>query len=186
MHQDDSHLVSLMAAAQLGDQASYTQLLLEISPLLRRLARQGWPTGSTADIEDVVQDTLLTLHVIRHTYDPARPIMPWLMAILRRRLVDGVRRRARTNRKEIAVETLDVTFPLEPANDEYETPVDGETLRKAIAALPPGQRQAIELLKQRELSLREASAATGMSIAALKVATHRALKALRARLLGRT
>lgn len=86
MHLDDSHLVSLMAAAQLGDQASYTRLLLEITPLLRRVARQGWPTGSTADIEDVVQDTLLTLHVIRHTYDPARPVMPWLMAILRRRL----------------------------------------------------------------------------------------------------
>lgn len=184
MHQDDSHLASLMAAAQLGDQASYTQLLREITPILRRLARQGWPAGSTADIEDVVQDALLTLHQIRHTYDPARPIMPWLMAILRRRLVDGVRRRSRTNRRELAGDALDVTFPVEPANDEYEAPVDRATLKEAIAALPPGQRQAIELLKQREMSLKEASAATGMSIAALKVATHRALKTLRAMLAG--
>ncbi|KPU61659.1 RNA polymerase sigma factor, sigma-70 family protein [Pseudomonas fluorescens] len=168
-----------MAAAQLGDQASYTQLLREVTPILRGLARQGWPMGSTADIEDVVQDTLLTLHVIRHTYNPTRPIMPWLMAILRRRLVDSVRRRSRTDRKELVVDALDVTFPVEPTNDKYETPVDGETLGKAIAALPRGQRLAIELLKQREMSLKEASAVTGMSIAALKVATHRALKTLR-------
>jgi len=96
-----------------------------------------------------------------------------------------VRRRARTNRRELVVDTLDVTFPVDPANDEYEAPVDGETLGRAIAALPPGQRQAIELLKQREMSLREASAATGVSIAALKVATHRALKTLRALLSAR-
>lgn len=178
MHQDDSHWASLMAAAQLGDQAKYTRLLREVTPILRGLAHQGWPMGSSADIEDVVQDTLLTLHVIRHTYDPARPFMPWLMAILRRRLVDGVRRRSRTNRNELVIDTLDVTFAVEPTNDNYETPVDGETLGKAIASLPQGQRQAIELLKQREMSLKEASAATGMSIAALKVATHRALKRL--------
>jgi RNA polymerase sigma-70 factor (ECF subfamily) len=104
--------------------------------------------------------------------------MPWLMAILRRRLVDGVRRRSRTDRKELVVDVLDETFAVEPTNDTYETPVDGETLGKAIASLPQGQRQAIELLKQREMSLKEASAATGMSIAALKVATHRALKRL--------
>jgi len=45
--------------------------------------------------------------------------------------------------------------------------------------LPPGQRQALELLKLKEMSLKEASAATGLSITALKVATHRALKSLR-------
>jgi len=178
MYQDDSHLASLMAAAQLGDQANYTRLLCEVTPILRRLARLGWPMGSPADIEDVVQDTLLTLHLIRHTYDPTRPFMPWLMAILRRRLVDGVRRRSRTDRKELVIGALDVTFAVEPTNDTYETPVDTETLGKAIASLPQGQRQAIELLKQREMSLKEASAATGMSIAALKVATHRALKRL--------
>src|SRR5207253_977571 len=134
MHQDDSHLASLMAAAQLGDQAKYTRLLREVTPTLRRLARQGWPMGRPADIEDVVQDTLLTLHLIRHTYDPTRPFMPWLTAILRRRLVDGVRRRSRTDRKELVVDALDVTFAVEPTNDTYDPPVDTETLGKAIAS----------------------------------------------------
>lgn len=182
--QRDSQWAALMAAAQSGDQASYARLLREITPLLRRLARQGWPAGNPADIEDVVQDTLLTLHTTRHTFDPSRPFLPWLLALLQRRTADGVRRRARTSRREIAVDTLDVTFSAGATNIDYEASADSETLRKAIAELPPGQRQAIELLKQKEMSLKEASAATGTSIAALKVATHRALKALRAMLVA--
>ena len=57
-------------------------------------------------------------------------------------------------------------------------------LKDAVGALPPGQRQAIELLKLRELSLKEAAAATGVSSGALKVATHRAMTALRRILAG--
>lgn len=179
-HPDDARWASLMAAAQGGDQDRYAQLLREITPLMRRIARQGWPMGNPADIEDVVQDTLLTIHTVRHTYDPKRPFLPWLLALLRRRLVDGVRRRSRTNKREVVIDALDVTFAAEPTNSEQEASVSRETLQKAIAVLPPGQRQAIELLKQQEMSLKEASATTGMSVAALKVATHRALKALRA------
>lgn len=180
MHQNDSHWASLMAAAQDGDPHSYAQLLREITPLLRRTARQRWPMGSSADIDDVVQETLLTVHAIRHTYDPSRPFLPWLLTLLQRRTADAVRLRMRTNRREIAVDMLDVTFTAESTNSTYEASADSETLRNAIAALPPGQRQAITLLKQKEMSLKEASAATGMSIAALKVTTHRALKTLRA------
>ncbi len=177
MSQDDSHWASLMAAAQHGDQNSYARLLREITPLLRRIARRGWPTGTSADLDDIVQETLLTIHAIRHTYDPSRPFQPWLLTLLQRRTVDAVRRRARTNRREIDIDTLDVTLTADSANT---TSTDSEKLRKAIAALSPSQRQAIELLKQREMSLKEASAATGTSVAALKVATHRALKSLRA------
>jgi RNA polymerase sigma-70 factor, ECF subfamily len=169
--QRDSQWAALMAAAQNGDQASYARLLHEITPLLRRLARQEWPTGNPADIEDVVQNTLLTLHAIRHTFDPVRPFVPWLLALLQRRTADGVRRRARTNRREIAVDTLEVTFSGEATNIDCEASADRETLRHAITELPPGQRQAIELLKLKEMSLKEASAATGISVAALKVAS---------------
>ncbi|TAM85097.1 sigma-70 family RNA polymerase sigma factor [bacterium] len=168
-----------MKAAQAGDQASYARLLREIAPLLRQLARRAWPTGSHVDIEDIVQETLLTLHVIRHTYDAGRPFMPWLLALLRRRTADRVRQYARVRLREIQMEALDVTFSSDPAKIEYESPVDGEVLRRAVAHLPPGQRQAIELLKLKELSLKQVSEATGVSIAALKVATHRALTALR-------
>jgi RNA polymerase sigma-70 factor (ECF subfamily) len=49
----------------------------------------------------------------------------------------------------------------------------------AIANLPRGQRDAIEMLKLREMSLKEAASASGMSVAALKVAVHRGMKTLR-------
>ena len=77
------------------------------------------------------------------------------------------------------LDDLDVTFQSSAANSGEETFGDPEALARAIHALPPGQRQAVELLKLRELSLIEASAATGMTISALKVATHRAMASLR-------
>ncbi|MGH8332311.1 MAG: sigma-70 family RNA polymerase sigma factor [Pseudomonas sp.] len=179
MHPDHSNWAPLMAAAQRGDQHSYARLLRDVTPLLRRIARQGWRQGSDADIEDVVQDTLLTIHQSRHTYDPNRPFLPWLLTLLQRRIADGVRRRSRINQHEMAIDALDVTFVDTPTNTECESSVDSGALSTAIAQLSPGQRQAIELLKQKEMPLKEASAMTGMSVAALKVATHRALQRLR-------
>jgi RNA polymerase sigma-70 factor (ECF subfamily) len=136
-----------MKAAQEGDQVSYATLLREISPFLRRQARQGWPKGNTADIEDVVQETLLTLHTIRHTFDPGRPFIPWLLALLQRRIADGVRKHVRTHRREIGMDISDVTFSIEQPNTAYESPADSKVLWSAISQLPLGQRQAIELIK---------------------------------------
>ncbi|WP_243772059.1 sigma factor [Burkholderia anthina] len=127
-----------MKAAQAGDQVSYATLLREISPFLRRLARQGWPKGAAADIEDVVQETLLTLHTIRHTFDPGRPFVPWLLALLQRRIVDGVRKHARTHRREIGMDISDVTFSIEQANTAYELPADSKVLRSAFLNCRPG------------------------------------------------
>jgi len=121
---------------------------------------------------------------VRATYDPARPLMPWLSAIVRHRLADAGRRHARQSAHEIGVDYLDVTFQTPVANSREETFGDPDALAQAIKALPPGQRQAVELLKLRELSLKEASALTGMSIGALKIATHRAIASLRRALQG--
>ena len=55
------------------------------------------------------------------------------------------------------------------------TSTDTLALREAMCALPPGQREAIELIKLRGLSIKEAAAATGSTVGALKVATHRAV-----------
>ena len=139
---------------------------------------------SEADVEDVVQDVLLSLHTVRATYNPARPFLPWLAAIARYRLADAGRRHFRQAAREVTVDDLDVTFPTATANTEMESLGDGEALAQAIQALPPGQRQAVELLKLRELSLKEASARTGLSVGALKVATHRAMASLRRALRG--
>lgn len=81
----------LMAAAQAGDSAAYRQLLGDILPFVRAIiVRQIGRTD-----EDAAQDALLSLHLVRHTYDPARPFKPWLAAIVRHRLLDGLRRQTR-------------------------------------------------------------------------------------------
>ena len=165
-----------MARAQGGDREAYRRLLQDVTPYLRSIAARHF--RNSGDIEDAVQEVLLTVHAVRHTYDPARPFGPWLVAIANRRVVDGLRRQGRSRAREVALETEHETFAAPQAN-LAETASDGRVLRDAIEQLPPGQRDAVRMLKLREMSLKEAAAASGMSVAALKVATHRGLKNLR-------
>lgn len=170
----------LMQAAQAGDTDAYVQLLQEITQRLRHIVRSRRKFLTSEDIEDLVQDVLLSMHAVRATYDPQRPFMPWLLAITRNRLADGARRYARREAQEVHVDNwAAVTFSSGNANFTREAYGDPEALRHAIQALPPGQRSAIEMLKLREMSLKEAAAACGMSIGSLKVATHRAMSTLR-------
>jgi RNA polymerase sigma-70 factor (ECF subfamily) len=180
----DEHLSRLMAHAQQGDSDAYVTLLRAITPKIRQLVRARRRFIGDSDVEDIVQEVLLSVHAVRATYDPARPLMPWLSAIVRYRLADAGRRHIRRGAHEIGVDNLDVTFPAPAANTGGETFGDPDALAQAIQALPPGQRQAVELLKLRELSLKEASALTGTSIGALKIATHRAIASLRRALRG--
>lgn len=166
----------LMAHAQSGDQSAYRRLLEEISPYVRSLAVKCHRDPS--DIEDSVQDVLLTVHAVRHTYDPTRPFAPWLVAIANRRITDRLRRQGRSTARETPLTEEHETFSASEANCE-ERASDDRALREAIERLPQGQRDAIRLLKLQEMSLKEAAAASGLSVAALKVATHRALKNLR-------
>jgi RNA polymerase sigma-70 factor (ECF subfamily) len=174
----------LMALAQDGDRQSYRRLLEDITPFLRSLAVRCFK--QQGDIEDAVQDVLLTVHAIRHTYDPNRPFGPWLVAITNRRIIDRLRREMRARSREMALTAAPETFLAYPANlqadvltNPADTLADEAALRDAIAHLPPDQRQAVTLVKLKEMSLKEAAAASGRSVAALKVATHRAIKGLR-------
>jgi RNA polymerase sigma factor (sigma-70 family) len=180
----DRHIASLMRAAQAGDAAAYGQLLTQLIPRIRQIVRHRRRFLGIEDPEDVVQDILLSIHAVRATYDPRRPFMPWLVAIIRNRLADVARRDARRIAHEVTVDDLAVTFADERANAASESIGDPDALKQAIQRLPPGQRNAIEMLKLHGLSLKEAAAASGTSIGALKVATHRAMATLR-RILGR-
>jgi RNA polymerase sigma-70 factor, ECF subfamily len=168
-----------MARAQDGDRVAYRRLLEDITPYLRSLTARH--RMASAEAEDVVQDILLTLHAMRHTYDSGRPFGPWLLAIARRRIADRLRHHGRIAAAETALgpehETIVATSP-----NLYALLAGRRGLRDAIERLPPGQRQAVFLLKLRELSLKEAASESGMSVGALKVASHRAIKALRAML----
>lgn len=166
----------LMARAQGGDGEAYRRLLSDIAPYLHSLARQHH--RDPGDVEDTVQDVLLTVHAIRHTYDPHRPFGPWLVAIAKRRIIDRLRRQGRTRTREVALDFEDVTFST-PAANLGEADWNKRVLGDAIERLPPGQREAVRLLKLGEMSLQQAAVASGMSVAALKVAMHRAMKNLR-------
>ena len=170
-----------MARAQAGDRDAYRRLLEDVTPYLRSIAARHF--RNSGDIEDTVQEVLLTVHAVRHTYDPARPFGPWLVAIANRRVVDGLRQQGRSRAREVVLETGHETFAAPQAN-LAEAASDGRVLRDAVEQLPSGQRDAIRMLKLQEMSLKEAAAVSGTTVAALKVATHRALKSLR-KALGR-
>jgi len=179
----DEQLRLLMREAQAGDADAYRALLAAVTPRIRRIVRARRGFLETADIEDLVQDVLLSVHAVLATYDPSRPFMPWLTAIVHNRLVDAARRYGRQQAHETQIDDLQVTFGEFATNTTDEGIGDVEALEHAIRTLPAGQRRAIELLKLQEMSLKEASAATGTSVTALKVATHRAIMSLR-RILG--
>jgi len=183
LQERDQAWSQLMAAAQAGDRIAYERLLREISPLVRALVRRH--CSNRADIEEMVQDTLLTLHRVRQTYDPGRPFCPWLAAIAWRRSIDALRRRMRVARYETPEQGLYETFSDAAANSDIEDVRSSEELGDLLQLLPARQRQALQALKLKEMTLAEASAASGQSVAALKVNTHRALKALRALVSGR-
>jgi RNA polymerase sigma-70 factor (ECF subfamily) len=173
-----------MAAAQDGDRAAYDALLRDCVPLIRAAARGK---GVAPDrLDDVVQDVLLTIHRVRQTYDPTRSFNAWLRAIAQRRAIDLQRSQGRQRSRELhAPEAYENhADPAVSAEQRVDTAGRSRRLGKALATLPDGQRQAVELLALQDQSLAEASAATGRSKVALKVNLHRAIKALRTRLAG--
>ncbi len=175
----DLRLAALMQAAQDGDRVAYARLLQELVPLLQRLVRRRLGFLQPTDREDLVQDILMSLHAARATYDPRRPFTPWLMSIARHRMVDRARRRARLWVNEVLVDEFVESISNEVSDLAGSQYGDPELVQQAVKGLPAGQRTAIELLKLRELSLKEAADVSGMSVSALKVATHRAIKSLR-------
>ena len=171
---------AMMAAAQAGDARAYEALLRECLPLLRAVCRAR--LRNATETEDAVQDTLLTVHRARNSYNAARPFRPWLVAIADRRALDRVRSRGRRASREMPVDAAgEIASDSLGVEAELDAQRAAAKLRSAISALPMAQRTALGLTKIQDLSLAEASQSSGMTVGALKVATHRALHALRRR-----
>ncbi len=162
-----------MARAQDGDRDAYRALLEDIRSLVLAWLRR-W-VDDDADLADVHQDTLVQLHRARHTYDPARPIEPWLFALAKHCAVDHARR-LRQRRQEVLVDDV----PEVAGGDDAGQPA----LADALRALPRQQREAFTMLKLEGLSVGAAAARAGTTPGALKVRAHRAYKAVRAFLRG--
>ena len=163
-------------SAQRGDGEAYRLFLGSVAPFLRAVARQR--TGSEELVDDIVQDALLTVHRVRHTYEPGRPVKPWLAAITARRSIDAMRRRGRTGAREVHDDAAVETFADPQANNE-EAGDAARMVAQMTGTLSDKQREAVELVKLKEMSLAEASALSGQSVASLKVNIHRALKRMR-------
>lgn len=165
---------ALLLAAQRGDQDAYRALLEGVQPVLRGYL--GRRLRDPDAIEDVCQDVLLTMHRVRHTFEPGRAFEPWFYAIARSRFIDYVRRRQR-RRAEVLRD--------EPPEGHDEGPsADWERFLDVLETLPSSQRQAFSMLKLEGLSVAEAAERAGVSVAALKVRAHRAYGAIRRALLG--
>lgn len=169
----ETHLKRSWMRAQAGDETAYRESLTRIAVRLRSFfgrRLQSFPD----DVEDLVQETLLAIHLQRGTCDPALPVSAWVHAIARHKLVDLWRRRGRREALTDAFDDLDeAQHPVVQA----EQPARRD-LHVLLDTLPPAQRQAIVLTKIAGLSMAEASQRTGVSIAALKVQVHRGLKRL--------
>jgi RNA polymerase sigma factor (sigma-70 family) len=166
---DNATLSRLMALAQDGDAAAYRVVLDACRRwLLRFFAGRIAP----AQVDDLVQETLVSLHTKRASYDPERPFLPWLAAIARYRWVDQLRR---TYRAELV--TLEDVHAVESGEEELTARI---SIDRLLALIPPAQARAIQLVKIEGLSIAEASLQSGQSEPLVKVNIHRGLKRLAA------
>lgn len=174
---------ALLAAGQAGDARAYRQFLEEVSGFLRCIVQR---TGTRPHaIDDVLQESLITVNAIRHTYDSRRPIKPWLAAIARRRAADWHRRNRTAAVNEVALDPEIVALSPDPAAGSAVAKIEARTtIENWLATVSPTQRRAIELVKLREMSLKQASLASGQSPGALKVAIHRGIQSMRERFGG--
>lgn len=181
--QEEARAAAWMRRAQQGDQQAYADLLGLLTTATKRFVRGR--SGSVPWVDDVVQETLLSVHRARHTWNPVRPFAPWFYAIASHRAVDVYRRERRVARHESGHDALETTASSVPqAAASLAEDVDMRAVHAALAALPPRQRDIVEGLKLRDESVKGLAARHGMSETAVKVMAHRGYKRLRA-MLGR-
>jgi len=166
-----SEWTELMRQAVAGDNSAYQRLLKAITPVLRAtaqrgLARAGQPTDSS---EDIVQEILLALHLKRHTWDPTAPFGPWLFAIARNKLIDSLRRKGRRVFVDI---------------DDFAEVLAGEPERETASAREVDQRDVVRSIAVDSASIKETAAKFAMTEGAVRVALHRGLASLAAKLKG--
>ncbi|WP_217363450.1 sigma-70 family RNA polymerase sigma factor [Duganella dendranthematis] len=168
----------LMVRAQDGDQIAYARLLKAIVPIIRGMVRRKI-YHDDAFVEDVIQDVLLTVHRVRHTYDPARPFLPWLAAIASARAIDALRARGRRQGWEVLDEEAVFAHPDGSIAEAHDTMAAHQQLDGMLSRLPDRQRRMVELVHISELSLTEAATATSMTLSAVKSLLNRAFTTLR-------
>lgn len=167
-----------MRAERRGDAVAYERMLKEVATALRRsLAPRLVRAGLGAhEAEDLVQEVLIGLHSKRHTWDSARPLLPWLHAIARYKLIDFTRHRRRETRQR-------VDLPLEDWLEIVESPADEVNrstveLDRHLAVLPVSQRKIVRAIAVEGASVRDVALRVATSEGAVRVTIHRAIRRL--------
>ena len=167
---DEAELSRLMRAAIAGDEKAYADVLRRTAALVRGFVRRRTREGGV-DPEDVVQETLLAIHVKRHTWRQDAPILPWIYAIARFKLIDAFRRRGR----RIEVDIDDVAELIaEPENEK----VSERDMGRVLGSLSQGQRAVVASISVEGRSIAETAQVLGLSEPAVRVALHRGLAAI--------
>ena len=178
MHEHEDEWADLMRRGNAGDGGAYRQLLKALVPVLRAvtrrgLARAGQPTDQS---EDIVQDVLLAVHLKRHTWDADALFLPWLFAIARNKLVDALRRRGR----RVFVNIDDLTEPL--ASEPVADTITASEVVVHLKGLPKRQRDVLQSITVESNSIKATAVKLAMSEGAVRVALHRGLARLAAKL----
>ena len=167
-------LENLMRLSQIGDKKAYAALLHTITPLLKTFVFRR--LSSKADVDDVVQDILLSIHRAGHTYDTDRPFKVWMYAIARHRLNDQLRQ---IYRKGVFPEiSLDDMAQEVFVTDVTESRSRHEYLNRMLEALPEKQKKIVTMMKLEGYTAEDTAKTMNMSVSAVKVAAHRAYKSL--------
>jgi RNA polymerase sigma-70 factor (ECF subfamily) len=163
-----------MRAAIGGDNAAYRALLQSLSGVLRAAVRRGFAQAGAPlnDVEDVVQETLLAMHLKRNTWDPTQPLGPWVRAIARHKLIDALRRRGR--RIQIPIDSVIDTLSVQ----EDSSGVDRQDAERLVNGLSGRQREVVRAVSLEGQSIRQVAERMQMKEVAVRVALHRGLKTL--------
>lgn len=174
---EEAELAVLLRAAIGGDEKAYAAFLTRVAARVRAFARKRTVQGGV-DPEDIVQETLLAIHTKRHTWIAGAPVLPWVNAIARHKLVDAFRRQGRRMEVDLGdhADTL--------AQPETET-ISSRDVGRALDGLAPGQRAVVSAISVEGCSIGETALKLGMNETAVRVALHRGLKSI-ARRFGRT
>ncbi len=171
---EQANFDSLMVLYQQGDTSAATALVHSVSPRLYRFFLMQ--EASRREADDLLQETWLRIHKVRHTYRPGEPSLAWFYAIARNVRVDQYRKSIRTTAREQELHEDTST------TDTAVTAMQRLRLDELLATLSSGEREVVLMLKADGLSLEEAARATSSTVGSVKQKAHRAYKKLRAAL----
>jgi RNA polymerase sigma factor (sigma-70 family) len=176
MAESEAQLKAWMLGGLDGDDDAHAALLRALVPLLHSFYRRRM-RGAEGDVEDLVQETLISVHTRRASYDRNRPFTAWLYAVARYRLVDHYRRR----RLSVSIEDVDEILAAEGFEERVTARMDVDNL---LNTLSPKQARAISDTRIDGKSIAEAAAGAGIGESDVKISVHRGLKAIAGRISG--